>query len=96
MPPAARMTDFQTCPMLDGPVPHVGGILSDPVAATVMIGGLPAAFIGTLGICEGPPTTVISGSATVMVENMPAARMGDSTDHGGLITTGCETVMIGG
>lgn len=26
----------------------------------------------------------------------PAARLGDSTAHGGIITIGCPTVMIGG
>jgi uncharacterized Zn-binding protein involved in type VI secretion len=39
---------------------------------------------------------VIKGSATVMVGGMPAARMGDSTSHGGVITLGCPTVLIGG
>jgi uncharacterized Zn-binding protein involved in type VI secretion len=49
-----------------------------------------------MGICVGPPCTVIKGSATVMVGGLPAARMGDSTSHGGVITLGCPTVLIGG
>ena len=31
-----------------------------------------------------------------MIGGKPAARMGDSTAHGGTITAGCPTVMIGG
>jgi uncharacterized Zn-binding protein involved in type VI secretion len=30
-----------------------------------------------------------------MIGNMPAARMGDMTAHGGVIVLGCFTVMIG-
>jgi uncharacterized Zn-binding protein involved in type VI secretion len=46
--------------------------------------------------CTGPPDTVVKGSATVMIGGMPAARLGDSTAHGGTIVAGCPTVMIGG
>ena len=94
--PAARMTDLQTCPMTTGPVPHVGGPLVAPAAFTVLIGKLPAAQIGTMGICVGLPCTVIKGSATVLVGKMPAARMGDNTAHGGVIVLGCFTCLIGG
>jgi uncharacterized Zn-binding protein involved in type VI secretion len=31
----------------------------------------------------------------VMIGGMPAARMGDSTAHGGVIVIGCPTVIIG-
>jgi hypothetical protein len=31
-----------------------------------------------------------------MVNNKPAARLGDSTAHGGKIVVGCPTVLIGG
>ena len=94
--PAARVADMQVCPMFTGPVPHAGGVLAAPAAFTVLIGGMPAAQLGTMGICVGPPCTVIKGSATVMVGGLPAARMGDSTSHGGVITLGCMTVLIGG
>jgi uncharacterized Zn-binding protein involved in type VI secretion len=33
---------------------------------------------------------------TVLIMNMPAARMGDVTAHGGSIVLGCPTVLIGG
>ncbi|MEL7251505.1 MAG: PAAR domain-containing protein, partial [Bacteroidota bacterium] len=39
---------------------------------------------------------IIKGSATVMINGKPAARMGDTTDHGGSIVAGLPTVMIGG
>jgi uncharacterized Zn-binding protein involved in type VI secretion len=35
------------------------------------------------------------GSTTVMIGGMPAARLGDTTAHGGSIVVGCPTVMIG-
>lgn len=97
MPSAARISDMHTCPMQNpGPVPHVGGPVSGPGAATVMIGGLPAARVGDMLVCSGPPDTIIKGSATVMIGGMPAARMGDTTAHGGTIVVGAPNVMIGG
>lgn len=95
MPPAARVGDLHTCPMSDGPKPHVGGPVTGPGAATVMIGGMPAAVVGDMCTCVGPPDTIAAGSATVMIGGKPAARMGDSTAHGGVITVGSPTVMIG-
>ena len=95
MPPAARISDMHVCPMVTGVVPHVGG----PVAIgcpTVMIGFMPAARVGDMCVCVGPPDTIAKGSATVMIGNMPAARMGDMTAHGGTIVVGCPTVIIGG
>ena len=96
MPPAARVTDMHVCPMLTGPVPHVGGPIMPPGEPTVLIGGMPAARLGDMVTCTGPPDTIIKGSATVMIGGKPAARLGDSTAHGGTIILGCFTVMIGG
>lgn len=96
MPPAARVTDMHTCPMSDGPKPHVGGPILPPGAPTVLIGNLPAANVGTMCTCAGPPDTIIKGSATVMIGGMPAARVGDNTAHGGVIVAGLPSVMIGG
>ena len=92
--PAARIGDFHVCPMVTGIVPHVGG----PVAigsGTVLIAGMPAATVGDMCTCVGPPDTIIAGSSTVMIGGMPAARMGDSTAHGGTIVMGSPTVLIG-
>lgn len=93
---AARIGDMHTCPMVNpGPVPHVGGPISLG-APTVMIGGMPAARVGDMCVCVGPPDTIAMGSGTVFICGMPAARMGDSTAHGGSIVVGCATVIIGG
>lgn len=99
MPPAARLTDMHTCPMQTPgtpPIPHVGGPITGPGAPTVLIGSLPAANVGSLCTCVGPPDSIVKGSATVMVGGKPAARMGDTTAHGGSIVLGLPTVMIGG
>jgi uncharacterized Zn-binding protein involved in type VI secretion len=85
---------MHTCPMSNGPVPHVGGPVLPPGCPTVLIGGLPAARVGDMLVCTGPPDTIVSGSATVLIGGMPAARMGDSTAHGGVIILGCPTVII--
>ena len=99
MPSAARITDMHTCPMQTPaipPVPHVGGSIVGPGAANVLIGKLPAAVVGDMATCVGPPDIIIKGSATVLINGKPAARMGDATAHGGCIVTGCPTVIIGG
>ena len=96
MPFAARITDMHVCPMITGTVPHVGGPILPPGTPTVLIGGLPAACVGDMCICVGPPDSIVAGSGTVLIGGKPAARMGDSTAHGGTIILGCPTVIIGG
>lgn len=96
MPPAARITDMHTCPMVTVLVPHVGGPILPPGCPTVLIGGLPAARVSDMATCVGPPDVIVKGSMTVMIGNMPAARLGDNTAHGGVIAVGFPTVMIGG
>ena len=93
--PAARVGDMHVCPMVTGVVPHVGGPILPPGSPTVVIGGIPAARVGDMALCTGPPDTIILGSNTVLIGGMPAARMGDITMHGGNITLGCVTVLIG-
>lgn len=95
MPPAARLTDLHVCPMVTGVVPHVGGPILAPGAPAVLIGGLPAARLGDSAVCVGPPDTIVAGAPTVLIGGLPAARMGDGTAHGGTITLGCFTVLIG-
>ncbi|NUO02623.1 MAG: PAAR domain-containing protein [Saprospiraceae bacterium] len=94
MPLAARVGDMHVCP-IQGGTPHVGGPVMPPGAITVMIEGKPAAVLGDMCTCTGPPDTIIMGSSTVMIGGKPAARMGDSTAHGGSIIVGAATVMIG-
>jgi uncharacterized Zn-binding protein involved in type VI secretion len=97
MPPASRVSDMHTCPMVEpGPVPHVGGPILPPCCPTVLIGGLPAARVSDMLVCVGPPDVIAKGSATVLIGGLLAARMGDSTVHGGVIIMGEPTVMIGG
>jgi len=98
MPPAARLTDFHECPMETPgapPIPHVGGPIAGPGEPTVLIGRLPAARVGDMALCVGPPDSIATGSATVMIGGMPAARQGDTTAHGGIIMLGEFTVQIG-
>jgi uncharacterized Zn-binding protein involved in type VI secretion len=98
MPPAARVGDMHVCPMVTPgtpPIPHVGGPILPPGAITVLIGGQPAARVGDMAVCVGPPDSIAMGSPTVLIGNMMAARMGDPTVHGGTITLGFPTVMIG-
>lgn len=96
MPPASRLTDMHTCPMVTGVVPHVGGPVTAPGAPTVLIGSLPAARVSDMCVCVGPPDTIAMGSGTVITSGMPQARIGDMTAHGGVIILGCPTVIVGG
>ena len=96
MPFAARLSDMHTCPMVTGVVPHVGGPILPPCCVTVLIGMLPAARVGDMATCVGPPDVLAMGSTTVLIGNQPAARLGDPTAHGGVIIIGCPTVIIGG
>lgn len=99
MPPAARITDLHACPMVTPglpPVPHVGGPVIGPGVPTVLIGKLVASVVGDNCTCVGPPDVIVKGSATVMIGGRPAARVGDTTAHGGSIALGCFTVIVGG
>jgi uncharacterized Zn-binding protein involved in type VI secretion len=99
MPPAARLTDMHVCAMVTPgvpPIPHVGGPITGPGMPTVLVGSMPAAVMGDMCVCVGPPDSIVKGSATVMIGNKPAARMGDNTAHGGSIVAGFPMVMIGG
>ena len=94
MPPAARVGDMHTCPLSDGPKPHVGGPILPPGCPTVLIGGMPAARVGDMATCVGPPDAIAIGSMKVMIKGQPAARMGDQTAHGGVIVVGFPKVNI--
>lgn len=96
MPPAARIGDMHTCPMVNpGGVPHVGGPIIGPGAPTVLIANMPAAVAGDMCVCAGPPDSLPMGSATVFIGGKPAIRMGDSSAHGGTVVAGAPTVLIG-
>ncbi|GGA10580.1 PAAR domain-containing protein [Neptunicoccus cionae] len=93
--PAARVSDMHTCPMVTGIVPHVGGPILPPGQVNVLIGNMPAANVGSMCTCVGPPDVIVKGSTSCLIGNKPAARLTDSTAHGGLIVgPGCPTVLI--
>lgn len=96
--PAIRVGDMTVCPLVTGVVPHVGGPVIGPGVPTVLIGGMPAAGMGDMVTCVGPPNSIVMGSATVLIGGKPAARMGDMCAHGNplLPGPGCPTVIIGG
>jgi uncharacterized Zn-binding protein involved in type VI secretion len=86
---AARVTDMIVSSATFGaPVP-----IATPGAATVLIGGLPSACVGSsCGV-----DAVIMGSTAVLLGGLPAARVGDPTGAGGsVIGPGAPTVLIGG
>ncbi|MGE5113245.1 MAG: PAAR domain-containing protein [Acidobacteriaceae bacterium] len=65
--PAWRATsDAHTCPLSDGPKPHVGGVVAVG-SFTVMIGGLPAARQGDLVVEASAPNAIVAGAPTVMI-----------------------------
>ncbi|MCC7132410.1 MAG: PAAR domain-containing protein, partial [Gemmatimonadales bacterium] len=77
--PAARLTDMHVCPMQTPavvPIPHVGGPIVSPGDPKTLIAGLPAARVGDMCVCVGPPDVIAMGSFTVLIGGKPAARMG--------------------
>lgn len=91
---------MHTCPAVTPatpPVPHVGGSIIGTGCQSVLIGGKPAATIGDACYCNGsPPDSIVSGAATVLIGGKQAVRVGDESAHGGKVTGGCLTVLIGG
>jgi uncharacterized Zn-binding protein involved in type VI secretion len=96
MKPAARSLD---------PTSH-GTPLSGAGSPNVLIGGRPAwralADVHACPLFNGPAPhvggTVAVGSSTVLINNMPAARQGDTIVEAGgpnAITGGEPTVLIG-
>lgn len=93
--PAACVGHMHVCPMVTGVVPHVGGPILPPGGVPTLIGGMPAARVGDMCVCVGPPDVIALGSFTTFIGGLPAARMGDMTAHGGVIVLGVPTVLIG-
>jgi uncharacterized Zn-binding protein involved in type VI secretion len=84
---AARITDMILSTITVGPLPIIS-----PAAPTVMIGGLPAAGLGS----SCGTDAVIMGSTAVMLGGIPAARVGDPSAGGGVVIgPGAPTVSIG-
>lgn len=57
---------MHTCPMqtpaFPSPIPHVGGPIVGPSVPNVLIGKIPAAVVGDMCVCVGPPDTIVKGS----------------------------------
>ncbi len=97
MPPAARVTDMTS---------HGTPLVPGPGSVNVLIGGIPA-WRATADFHTCPLVTglvphvggvVAKGSVTVLINNLPAARMGDQIVEVGppnAIVKGCPTVLIG-
>lgn len=66
MPAWRAISDFHTCPLATGPVPHVGGVVAMG-STTVLINGLPAARQGDLIVESGPPNSIVMGCPTVII-----------------------------
>ena len=93
-PPAARVTDPHSCPKKRGER-HVGGPILPDGEPTVLIGNRPAARVGDHAACQGPPDKIETGEETVLIGKRFAARRGDWTEHGGRISSGFKSVLIG-
>ena len=52
-------------------VPHVGGPILPPGGIPVLIGGMPAARVGDMAVCVGPPDVIALGSFTVLIGGSP-------------------------
>ena len=79
MPPAARLTDMHTCPMQTPglpPIPHVGGPIVGPGVPNVLIGKLPAAVVGDMCVCVGPPDSIVKGHGGSIVLGCPTVMIG--------------------
>ncbi|MGW5424675.1 PAAR domain-containing protein [Streptomyces sp. NPDC003943] len=95
--------------MAQGPAARVGdptghpGVIGPPGVPTVLIGGAPAATVGTPHVCSfaspppHPPSAIAGpGSTSVLIGGAPAARVGDLAACGAPVVSGCPTVIIGG
>ncbi len=97
MPPAARVGDMTS---------HGTPLGPGPGSPNVLIGGMPA-WRATADLHNCPLVSgvvphvggvVMAGSATVFINNLPAARQGDIVTEIGppnTIVMGCPTVLIG-
>lgn len=85
---------MHVCPMCTGTVPHVGGPVTGPGAPNILINNKPAAVMGDMCTCVGPPDVIAQGEASVFFNGVPAVSIGAMTAHGGSITVGEPNVII--
>jgi uncharacterized Zn-binding protein involved in type VI secretion len=95
MPPAARLGDKTSHGGTIGPPPPTAAV----AVSTVLIGGKPAAVVGSL---LGPANVIkprlgaAAATGQVLVGGLPAACVGDQTVCEANIILGDLTVLIGG
>ena len=84
-----------------GDITNHGGTIVGPGAATVLIGGKPAAVAGDIHVCSLPPNThqptasaFPMGSTGVLIAGKPALRTTDACLCGAMAAVGEPTVMI--
>jgi len=93
--PIATVGSNHTCPMQDGPKPHVGGPLLQG-SPTIFANGKPIGRVGDQLQCQSPSLDIITkGSVSVFADGKPIARMNDMTAHGGVIVKGELNICIG-
>lgn len=94
---AARVGDKHFCNQVEkASPPHDGGEVAPPGLKTVLINGMAAARFADLVPCkDGGPNFIAGGRRDVLIGWMLAARRWDRTSHGGMITEGSKTVLIG-
>ncbi|HOY05727.1 MAG TPA: PAAR domain-containing protein [Saprospiraceae bacterium] len=94
MPQAVFIGCYHVCPAYDGDHPHTGGKALQG-SANVCTGGKNLCRTGDALQCQSAsPDTVIGGSATVFVNGLPAARLGDPCLHGGTLAEGAQNLFI--
>lgn len=93
--PIATIGSMHVCPMVNGTVPHVGGPITGPGTPNILVNNKPAAVMGDMCVCTGPPDVIAQGAPSVLFNGKPVVCLGDMTAHGGVITLGEPNVMVG-
>lgn len=95
--PLAIIGMMHVCPKVDpGPKPHVGGPVINAGQSHVKYNGIPWAVEGGNCICTGMPgpDKHQKGSSKVRINGKGVMRIGDTTQHGGKITTGIPLIKV--
>lgn len=66
MPAWRALADVHSCPLFNGPAPHVGGSVAAG-SSTVLINNMPAARQGDTIVEAGGPNTITGGEPTVII-----------------------------
>src|SRR5262245_3068828 len=90
--PATRLDDQLECSRHNGKGPVRG-----PGSPEVLVGGVAMARLTDLCDCPNPHASPLAeGAAEVLVDGLPAARIGVKTLDGGVVLSGEPSVLIGG